>query len=75
VSDKIRKLAEVQMIPPLRHTLLLPGTLQNLFYPPREYVYFARASEVPFASAGVVAKAAWAADGAMLAYARYGETE
>jgi len=61
------------MIPPLRHTPLLPGTLQNLFYPPREYVYFARASEVPFASAGAVAKAAWAADGAMLAYARYGE--
>ena len=30
------------MITPLRHTPLLPGTLQNLFYPPREneYVYF-----------------------------------
>ena len=60
------------MIAPLRHTELLPGTLQNLFYPPLNYVYFARAVEVPFASAGAIAKAAWAADAAMLAYARYG---
>jgi hypothetical protein len=61
------------MITPLRHTPLLPGTLQNLFYPPREYVYFERAGEVPFAGAGALTKAAWAADAAMLAYARYGE--
>jgi hypothetical protein len=61
------------MITPLRHTELLPGTLQNLFYPPRQYTYFERAAEVPFAAAGAVAKAAWAADAAMLAYARYGE--
>jgi hypothetical protein len=62
------------MITPLRHTPLLPGTLQNLYYPPLEgdYVYFARAAEVPFQTAGTIAKAAWAADAAMLAYARYG---
>jgi Lipase (class 3) len=61
------------MITPLRHTPLLPGTLQNLFYPPRQYVYFERAAEVPFLGSGTVAKAAWAADAAVLAYARYGE--
>lgn len=61
------------MINPLRNTPLPPGTLQNLFYPPRRYVYFERAAQVPFATAGEVAKAAWAADAAMLAYARYGE--
>jgi hypothetical protein len=62
------------MITPLRHTPLLPGTLQNLFYPPREYeyVYFRRAGEVPFQKADQTGKAAWAADAAMLAYARYG---
>jgi hypothetical protein len=62
------------MITPLRHTPLLPGTLQNLFYPPRqnEYTYFARAGEIPFPGAGPIAKAAWAADAAVLAYARYG---
>ena len=38
------------MLTPLRHTPLLPGTLQNLFYPPREneYTYFQRAAELPF---------------------------
>jgi hypothetical protein len=61
------------MITPLRHTELLPGTLANLFYPPRKYDYFARAREVPFVRAGTIAKAAWAADASMLAYARYGE--
>jgi hypothetical protein len=63
------------MITPLTHTPLLPGTLQNLFYPPLkdEYTYFKRAGEVPFKNADSVAKAAWAADSAMLAYARYGE--
>lgn len=58
---------------PLRHTPLLPGTLQNLFYPPQQYVYFARAAELPFQNGDTVRKAAWAADAAMLAYARYGE--
>jgi hypothetical protein len=63
------------MITPLRHTPLLPGTLQNLFYPPLkdEYTYFKRAGGVPFQNADAVGKAAWAADSAMLAYARYGE--
>ncbi len=60
------------MITPIRHTPLLPGTLQNLFYPPREYVYFSRAREIPFANAGMIGKAAWLADAAVLAYARYG---
>jgi hypothetical protein len=58
---------------PLRHTPLLPGTLQNLFYPPRQYTYFARAAELPFQTGDPIRKAAWAADAAMLAYARYGE--
>src|SRR5215471_14183169 len=62
------------MITPLRHTPLLPGTLQNLFYPPREneFVYFKRAAEAPFQKSNQAGKAAWAADAAMLAYARYG---
>ena len=60
------------MITPLRHTPLLPGTLQNLFYPPREYLYFKRAGEVPFQRADQTGKAAWTADAAMLVYARYG---
>jgi hypothetical protein len=58
---------------PVRHTPLLPGTLQNLFYPPQQYVYFARAAELPFQKGDPIRKAAWAADAAMLAYARYGE--
>jgi hypothetical protein len=58
---------------PLRHTPLLPGTLQNLFYPPQQYVYFARSAKLPFESGDTIRKAAWAADAAMLAYARYGE--
>ena len=58
---------------PLRHTPLLPGTLQNLFYPPQQYIYFARAAELPFTTGDTIRKAAWAADAAMLAYARYGE--
>jgi hypothetical protein len=62
------------MVTPLRHTPLLPGTLQNLFYPPRkeEYVYFKRAADLPFLGGDTLRKAAWAADAAMLAYARYG---
>ena len=76
------------MIQPKHDRALLPGTLQNLFYPPRrgEYTYFERARVVPFPrpedtdlssetaiSSQSVVKAAWAADAAMLAYARYGE--
>jgi hypothetical protein len=63
------------MISPLRHTPLLPGTLENLFYPPlkSEYTYFKRAADRPFPTNDTV-KAAWAADAAMLAYARYGPT-
>jgi hypothetical protein len=60
---------------PLRHTPLLPGTLQNLFYPPLEgeYTYFQRAADLPFQSGDAIRKSAWAADAAMLAYARYGQ--
>jgi len=75
------------MIKPVHVRPLLPGTLQNLFYPPRrdEYRYFERALAVPFVSpedarssesligARNIAKAAWAADASMLAYARYGQ--
>ena len=61
------------MITPLTRTPLLRGTLQNLFYPPQEYIYFKRALEVPFPILGTIPKAAWAADAAMLAYARYGQ--
>lgn len=61
------------MITPKRHTELLPGTLQNLFYPPQKYTYFERAGEIAFGTASPVAKAAWAADASMLAYARYGQ--
>ncbi len=60
------------LIRPLRHTDLLPGTLQNLFYPPEDYIYFKRAGELPFTSDDPIAKAAWSADASMLAYARYG---
>lgn len=60
------------MITPLKHTDMLPGTLQNLFYPPREYNYFARAAECPFSSGSPLVKAAWAADASLLVYARYG---
>ena len=59
---------------PIRHTALLPGNLQNLFYPPREYTYFKRAAEIPFVTGSPIAKAAWAADASMLAYARFGQT-
>jgi hypothetical protein len=62
------------MVSPQRHTPLLPGTLQNLFYPPLDYVYFDRAAPIAFTTAGPIPKAAIAADAAMLAYARYGAT-
>src|SRR5437764_279592 len=74
------------MIRPVHDRPLLPGTLENLFYPPRrgEYVYFERAAAVPFLTAGGagrpdepglrdVAKAGWAADASMLGYARNGQ--
>jgi hypothetical protein len=53
---------------------LLPGTLKNLFYPPErgEYEYFSRARDCPFPAGSAITKAAWAADAAMLSYARYG---
>lgn len=54
---------------------LLPGTLQNLFFPPKrgEYTYFEQAVKHPFIEGTVAVKAAWAADASMLAYARYGK--
>jgi len=56
---------------------LLPGTLQNLFFPPERYNYFERAAERPFLSPdpvfGPLIRAAWAADASMLGYARYGK--
>jgi len=66
----------VQTYCPKRSTPLLAGTLKNLFYPPEksEYEYFSRASSAPFAGSDNIVKAAWAADAAMLSYARYGPT-
>jgi hypothetical protein len=63
-----------QMQHPIGNTPLLPGSLKNLFFPPEkdEYTYFARANDRPFAGGDAVVKGAWAADAAMLAYARYG---
>ena len=65
---------EPNIIPPKRHTPLLDGTLKNVFFPPErgEYQYFARAAEQPFSKGEPNVKAAWAADAAMLCYARYG---
>lgn len=62
------------MIEPKRHTPLLKGSLKNLFFPPEqaEYQYFQRAGENPFAQGDTIVKGAWAADAAMLSYARYG---
>jgi hypothetical protein len=53
---------------------LLPGTLKNLFYPPErdEYEYFEQARSLPLTEAKPLVRAAWAADAAMLAYAKYG---
>ncbi len=61
---------------------LLPATWKNLFYPPElnEYTYFAHAAKYPFLGSQApeaqrhLVKAAWAADAAMLAYGRYGQT-
>jgi Lipase (class 3) len=54
--------------------MLLPGTLKNLFYPPEkaEYTYFQRAGDFPFLNANNIVQGCWAADAAMLSYARYG---
>ena len=62
------------VIAPCRATPLLPGTLKNLFFPPEEgqYRYFDRALQCPFSAGDTIRKAAWAADAAMLCYARYG---
>jgi hypothetical protein len=59
---------------PARSTRLLKGTLKNLFFPPErdEYQYFAHAGKYPFRNGDTIVKAAWAADAAMLSYARYG---
>ena len=70
-------------IEPKNHTALLKGSLKNLFFPPEEneYKYFDRAKEAPFIAPDKAARdvitenivrAAWAADAAMLCYARYG---
>jgi len=61
---------------------LLPPTWKNLFYPPEkgEYVYFQHRKDFPFLAANCreddryLVKGAWAADAAMLAYGRHGET-
>src|ERR1035438_1526787 len=62
------------MIEPKRHTPLLKGSLKNLFFPPEqgEYAYFNQAGDNPFAEGNTIVKASWAADAAMLSYARYG---
>jgi Lipase (class 3) len=60
------------MIQPLRHTELLSGTLQNLYFPPNKYTYF-RSSKSLFVSGSSTVRGAWAADASMLAYARYGQ--
>ena len=51
---------------------LLPGTLQNLFFPPKKYEYFALAGKFPFENGDPVVRAAWAADASMLSYAHCG---
>jgi hypothetical protein len=50
------------------------GSLRNLFFPPRkrEYEYFKGARDHPFTRGAEIVKAAWAADAALLCYARYG---
>ena len=59
---------------------LLPDIWKYIYYSPEEYSYFAHAAKYPFLAASVpeaqryLVKAAWAADAAMLAYGRYGQT-
>ena len=61
---------------PIGKRPLLPGTLKNLYYPPDkgEYKYFEAAAAFHFDGENTLVRAAWAADAAMLAYARYGLT-
>ena len=61
-------------IKPIGRMPLPKGSLRNLFFPPRkrEYEYFKRARDHAFAKGGEIVKAAWAADAALLSYARYG---
>ena len=58
----------------LRNPACLDPTPENLFFPPHkgDYVYFE--SPPPGPGSPVEVEAAWAADAAMLAYARYGST-
>jgi hypothetical protein len=62
------------MVEPKRHTPLLDGTLKNLFFPPEkdEYQYFQVAAGHSFPDGDYLVQASWAADAAMLSYARYG---
>ncbi|MDR3702816.1 MAG: lipase family protein [Candidatus Sulfopaludibacter sp.] len=50
------------------------GSLKNLFFPPEEaeYQYFLAAAGHAFPGADYLGRASWAADAAMLSYARYG---
>jgi hypothetical protein len=58
----------------LHNPACLEPTPENLFFPPKKghYIYFE--SPVPEPGSPVEVQAAWAADAAMLAYARYGST-
>jgi len=58
----------------LHNLACLEPTPANLFFPPKrgDYTYFE--SQVPQPGSPVEVQAAWAADAAMLAYARYGST-
>jgi len=62
------------MVEPKRHTPLLNGSLKNLFFPPEkdEYRYFHATAGLAFPNSDYLARASWAADAAMLCYARYG---
>jgi len=62
------------MITPLRTTDLLPGTLENLYYPPPDYPYFRCGSTLNVPTADLIPKAAIAVDAAILVYARKGAT-
>ena len=58
----------------LHNPACLDSTPANLFFPPKrgDYIYFE--SPVPERGSPLEVQAAWAADAAMLAYARYGST-
>jgi len=57
---------------PIGNRPLPAGTLRYLFFPTEDYKYFARAKEKPFVDGETIVKAAWAADAAVLCYARRG---